>query len=400
MATTEGSASRRPVRPLDMRINRFGDVVVSARDLGDEPAEFEKRLIVSLENWRRHDRPGAWLTIPLARSDLVPTAVRQGFVPHHCTETYFMLTHWIPKSPSKIPSIGTNNVGVSVLVPRFVRGRGVEIILVREKYSKRRRSWKVVSGGVEIGELFAEAALRELREEVGVVGEFVCAVGLWNRKNTKFRRGEIHIACVVRPTGYVRSRRRRRANGSDGPQAFHIQRDEITAARWTDMSEAVRIAARDPRNIERHWYSSMISCLFRTPSIDAFDAKRRSGGGAKKAAISTPALTRIDTHDVRGPPQRMHFHVSAWNPGLFAAFGNDADGPKAMQRWMQEAPEQPWYEEWCTEPDGELSCPMLNNGNDERGDREQFEPDGAPSAEDHFRRERRSQGLETAEPVA
>ena len=380
MATTEGSASRRPVRPLDMRINRFGDVVVSARDLGDEPAEFEKRLIVSLENWRRHDRPGAWLTIPLARSDLVPTAVRQGFVPHHCTETYFMLTHWIPKSPSKIPSIGTNNVGVSVLVPRFVRGRGVEIILVREKYSKRRRSWKVVSGGVEIGELFAEAALRELREEVGVVGEFVCAVGLWNRKNTKFRRGEIHIACVVRPTGYVRSRRRRRANGSDGPQAFHIQRDEITAARWTDMSEAVRIAARDPRNIERHWYSSMISCLFRTPAIDELAAKRTNG------RQRAPALTRIDTHDVRGPPQRMHFHVSAWNPELFAAIGDERDGPETMKRWMREAPEQPWYEEWCTEPDGELSSVAL--GNDEPGDREQLEPEGVSEDEDHVRRER------------
>jgi len=339
VGTTTTLSSPKPLRLLNMRINRFGDVEIDSRDLDQDLVTFKKRLSSSLSQWRNDKRPGVWLLIPLHRASLIPTSIRLGFAPHHSTSTYFMMTTWLPHSPSKLPNIGTNNVGVSVLVPRFRNGRA-EVIMVREKYAKRKDTWKAISGGVELGEHITDAAVRELREEVGVRGTFESIVGLWNRKNAKFHRGELHVACVVRQQHqqYVQQQQQQQRNRGHGSDQFLLQRDEIVGARWVDMVEAFRLASQDARDIERHWLCSMIGSMFRTPCIKELI----------EASPANKGLSLVETNDVRGPPQRMHFHVYSWIPELFNSVG--AASSSILEQWMKEAVHAPWYEEWNYDP--------------------------------------------------
>lgn len=66
-----------------------------------------------------------------------------------------------------------------------------QVILVRHTYSQ---GWILPGGGVERGETLATAALREIREEAGIIGEGPALHGIFS--NEPVFRGD-HVACFV-----------------------------------------------------------------------------------------------------------------------------------------------------------------------------------------------------------
>jgi 8-oxo-dGTP pyrophosphatase MutT (NUDIX family) len=66
-----------------------------------------------------------------------------------------------------------------------------QIFLVRHTYSK---GWILPGGGVDAGETLVQAALREMREEGGLIGEAPVLHGIFS--NEPIFRGD-HVACFV-----------------------------------------------------------------------------------------------------------------------------------------------------------------------------------------------------------
>lgn len=83
-----------------------------------------------------------------------------------------------------------------------LRNHDSEVLLVRHVYAP---GWLLPGGGVERGEALAEAALRELREEAGIVAEEAPLLHGIFLNDAQFR-GD-HVACFVlrrfRETGFT-----------------------------------------------------------------------------------------------------------------------------------------------------------------------------------------------------
>ena len=72
--------------------NPFGGVIITPDALTNSREEFQRLLVSSLASWRSQDYKVVWLQLALDRAALVPIAVDYGFVYHHTTDEYLMLT--------------------------------------------------------------------------------------------------------------------------------------------------------------------------------------------------------------------------------------------------------------------------------------------------------------------
>lgn len=89
--------------------------------------------------------------------------------------------------------VGQKTIGLSVKCMVFCDD---EILLLQKKSSQEEMPWEFPGGGLEFGEDFAAAAIRETYEETGLNVEILDFAGLWSyaRKSDYFLTGMIFIA--------------------------------------------------------------------------------------------------------------------------------------------------------------------------------------------------------------
>ncbi|KAL0854792.1 hypothetical protein Bca101_059944 [Brassica carinata] len=141
----------------------------------EEPMDaevFTARLRTSLSHWRQEGKKGIWIKLPLGLANLVEPAVSEGFRYHHAEPDYLMLVSWISNTPDTIPANASHIVGVGALV---LNKNTREVLVVQEKsgYFKDKNVWKLPTGVVNEGEDICTGVAREVKEETGIVADFV-----------------------------------------------------------------------------------------------------------------------------------------------------------------------------------------------------------------------------------
>lgn len=156
----------------------------------------------SLLEWTAQQRRGLWLYVPHQHADKIDIAVRAGFEfhqvlssepspppvqqinhreePHqqeeprqqHRAQGCLILTKWLPTSVNKLPRAPHHQVGVGCLI--FHPHDPSQMLVVQEKTGPAAafQLWKMPTGLTDPGEDIHHAAIRELREETGMVATF------------------------------------------------------------------------------------------------------------------------------------------------------------------------------------------------------------------------------------
>lgn len=187
-----------------------------------------------------------------------PVVARQvlpggGEIQHYC---------WLGAGDDKVPPPSTQNLGVSVLLVGVDRS----VCLVRERGRDGAAGpLKFPSGTVDAGELPTAAAVREVREELGLRVEELAAEPEFALLNGYFldrhlgqpHIGDIHLCFVVRVQVALDARgvpRRIQSDGSLGGEIVHtLQEDEIAKCVWLSherLSELVAAGKAEERDFK------------------------------------------------------------------------------------------------------------------------------------------------------
>jgi len=182
-----------------------------------------------------------WLNVPKDFSRVVPWLIdnEPKFTLHHANSSRIMLvkTHYLSRGRAQIPSYGTHYLKVECVVLEESTGR---ILMVRERIGTS-SALKLVSGSCEAGEFFADAAMREVREESGIHCRFGCLIGCGNRIRTRFDRDEIIMGCLL----FAEQGQNPRADGS-----------EVSEAIWSDPKSAYEACTP----MTREWIRAAQGC--------------------------------------------------------------------------------------------------------------------------------------------
>lgn len=256
------------------RYNRYRDLEIDVSRLSfTDQRSFMSVIAEEYDKWasrldRSRERFTAlmWLNVPKESSRVVPWLVdgEPRFRIHHATagRIMFVRPHPSGSGGSQVPSYGTHYVKVECVVIEEETGR---VLLVKERLGSD-TAFKNVSGSTEVGELFADSAMREVMEEAGVRTRFVCLLGCSNRLRTRFDRDEIMMGCLL----YAYPGQFPKADGS-----------EVSEADWYEPSKAMSICTQ----MSGEWLHAANACYI----------------GHNQ---------RTHTRDIfRGPPHTMDFFV-------------------------------------------------------------------------------------------
>jgi 8-oxo-dGTP diphosphatase len=176
--------------------NVFRGLMIDPAALPDDPAAFEVLLARSLEAWRAAGYRVAWLEVPTSHVDLIPVAVRLGFVFHHADPDHAMLTTELAPD-AFVPPYATHYVGAGGVV---VNRRG-ELLVVVDRVHRHQRPhyYKLPGGALKPGEHLIAGAIREVREETGIETRFLGLMGFRHWHGYRFGKSDFYFICRLEP---------------------------------------------------------------------------------------------------------------------------------------------------------------------------------------------------------
>ena len=209
------------------RWNRYHDLEIDLERFHvNTETELSDLMRCEMDKWesRIRGRRGEyaavlWIRIPERCSHLLTWFLRHSFIMHHAVRDHIMVVK-TRSSRAVVPLYGTHYTRVECVVVEKGTGR---VLMVREQIGPD-MSLKLVTGSVDLNEFISKAAMREVREEAGIICELVGLLGMGNRISTRFGRDEILIGVLLNAE-YGQTPR------GDG--------NETSEAVWVDPGEAL-----------------------------------------------------------------------------------------------------------------------------------------------------------------
>ncbi|XP_057537599.1 nudix hydrolase 2 [Amaranthus tricolor] len=159
---------------------------------------FGVSLRSSLSYWTQLGKRGVWIKLAIKHANLIEAALKEGFRYHHAEPEYVMLTKWLPKDePNSLPANASHRVSVGA----FVINHKKEVLVVQEKNGMLRGKgvWKFPTGMINQGEDICAAAAREVKEETGVITDFLDLLGLRQHHKAFFLKSDLFFVCLLQP---------------------------------------------------------------------------------------------------------------------------------------------------------------------------------------------------------
>ncbi|MBK35652.1 MAG: DNA mismatch repair protein MutT [Gemmatimonadetes bacterium] len=201
---------------LEYSTNPFGGAITDPAHLPDDSQQFEARLKSSIGAWTEEGLKVVWLEVPIAKSDLIPVAVQQGFTFHHSEDGYLMLTHQL-ETGAFVPPFATHYTGAGGVV----LNDSEELLVVSERYRRSKTpSYKLPGGALHAGEHLEQCVVREVKEETGVDAEFVSLVCFRHWHGYRYGKSDIYFVCRLKPLSHE----------------VTIQAEEIAEALWMPVN--------------------------------------------------------------------------------------------------------------------------------------------------------------------
>jgi 8-oxo-dGTP pyrophosphatase MutT (NUDIX family) len=136
-----------------------------------------------------------WIEVPLAKAPLIPVAVNAGFVFHHSTTDYLMMTRRLVED-AFVPLYATHYIGAGGVV---LNDRD-ELLVVCERYRGGRPPYyKLPGGALHPSEHLASGVVREVFEETGVPTRFEALVCFRHWHGYRYDKSDIYFVCRLRP---------------------------------------------------------------------------------------------------------------------------------------------------------------------------------------------------------
>ena len=177
-------------------VNPFGGAVVDPKSVSGRTGEFATDLSSAIKRWHEENLKVAWLEIPKASFSAIAIASEQGFVFHHVTEEYAMMTIQIEDN-AFVPPYATHYIGIGGVVIN----ENDELLVVSEKYRAPGRGpgYKLPGGALLPGEHLAEAAVREVFEETGISTAFEALTFFRHWHHYRYGKSDIYFVARLSP---------------------------------------------------------------------------------------------------------------------------------------------------------------------------------------------------------
>ena len=180
---------------LDGIKNRFGGIELKADALPDTPEQFKSQLAFSLERWHEQKNQVVWIEIPLSHAACIPIAVNEGFVFHHSTTDYLMLTKQLVKD-AVVPLYATHYIGAGGVV---INDKN-ELLVVCERFrGDRPPYYKLPGGALHPSEHLADGVIREVFEETGVPTHFDGLICFRHWHGYRYDKSDIYFVARLKP---------------------------------------------------------------------------------------------------------------------------------------------------------------------------------------------------------
>ncbi len=200
---------------LKFQFDQFQGVIIDPLSAPDSRDLFHQHLGDLITHAHSECKQLIWLTLAIDKAHLIAAATDQGFVFHNCLEQELTLILRL-NCDAYAPFMATHSIGAGAVVI----DKQDRVLVIKEKKALW-PGYKLPGGHVELGEQLAEAVVREVLEETGVVAEFESVLGFASKHPYQFGKSNTYFVCRLTP----------RSNQIDIRDT-----DEIEDAKWIDIN--------------------------------------------------------------------------------------------------------------------------------------------------------------------